>query len=305
MDIYEFKQQLISTGLFKKVSGDGQYKCQTCPYCGDTKYHMYVKIKPGSDDPVLYKCFKCNSSGLLKQDWLDYFGIEMKVPPIKGRKRIRPNSSVDLNEPILDPVKDRGMIEMCREYFMKRLGVEPTMDELKAFQLIGNPFDYVKSYLGGDMWGLKDRLWFRMNNGCIAGRAVDDNVSLRWRKRSPAGMSAGLYSIKFPVDTCKPIIICICEGVLDAIGLYYHVSIPNAVYVACMGSDYAAGMRYAIDMGVFGDSVSVHIYKDADVNRVSVPMSYKRLFKSVNVYHNNLAKDYGVKRELIEIEKSF
>ena len=37
----EYKQKLLDTGLFKRVS-EGQYTCQVCPFCGDRKSHMYV-----------------------------------------------------------------------------------------------------------------------------------------------------------------------------------------------------------------------------------------------------------------------
>ena len=143
-----------------------------------------------------------------------------------------------------------------------------------------------------------------MNNGGIAGRSIDDNVSLRWRKRTREDMKGGVYTIKSPIATDKPIVVCIAEGILDAIGLFYHCDIPNAAYIACMGSDYVNGIKHAIDMGVFGDSVSVHIYKDSDVNFVKIPKMYSQLFKSVSVYRNSMAKDFGVKKELIELEKT-
>lgn len=303
MDILEFKRRLLDTGLFKKAT-NGWYSTKTCPYCGDMKNHMYVYIDPGSENPIGYNCFKCHSKGLMKQDFLDYYGIQMKVPYVKGRNRLQQNSPTEMIGDLIDPEKHAGTIMMCQEYFERRLGVVPSISDLKAFQLIGDPESFVRSYLGGESWGLKDRLWFLMSNGGMAGRSIDDNVSLRWRKRTRNDVKGGLYSIKSPIATDKPIIVCICEGVLDAIGLYYHCDIPNAAYIACMGSDYVNGVKYAIDMGVFGDSVTVHIYKDSDVNFVTIPKMYSQLFKSVSVYRNSMAKDFGVKQDMIELEKT-
>ena len=59
-NLLKYKEELLNTGLFRRVS-EGQYVCKTCPFCGDTKSHMYVLIKLNDDTPVLYNCFKCNS----------------------------------------------------------------------------------------------------------------------------------------------------------------------------------------------------------------------------------------------------
>ena len=302
MDSIEFKRRLLETGLLRKAT-NGWYRCQTCPYCGDTKWHMYLFVDIGRDSPVGYNCFKCHQKGLLKQDWLDYFGINLKVPYVKGRRRMQPNSTTEMIDDLIDPEKHSETIALGKEYIERRLGVIPTFNDLKAFQLVGDPAWYVRSYLDNDTWGLKDRIWFRMHNGGIAGRALSDNTSLRWRKRTPPNVVGGLYTVKCPVNTEQMINVCVCEGVVDAIGLYYHNFLQNAVYIACMGSDYVKGVSHALDMGVFGDSVCINVFKDSDVNRVVLPKSHTQLFRSVTVYRNSMAKDFGVKKEQIDLEK--
>ena len=301
----EFKRKLLETGLFEKVSREGQYRCKVCPYCGDAKSHLYVLIRQNDDIPVLCNCFKCNHKGLIDEKFLDYFGIDdMDIPKVKGRKRIRPgvaNTMID----VLNTDTDSETIQIASDYIEYRLGVRPTFDDLKKFMVIGNPTEYVTAYLDGETWGLKDRVWFMMNNGSIVGRSLDDNVNVRWRKRTVPGTMAGLYSIKQPIAIDKPVNVCICEGVMDAIGLYYHGNIPNAVFIATMGSRYEAGIHYAIDAGIFGDSVNIRIYKDADIERVMINKRLSPLFKSISVYRNTLAKDYGVPMDKIEIEKCF
>ena len=306
MNILEFKRKLLDTGLFRKVSGEGQYVCKTCPYCGDAKNHFYVRISM-DEEPVVCHCFKCNYGGLLNDKFLEYFNIERKVPFVKGRKRISNSNSVDVLKELLDLEKDTKTIQMCKEYLKHRLHVDCSNEELKAFQLIGNPVDYINTYLGGDCKGLNGRIWFRLNNGNIIGRSVDDQDEFRWKKRNNIrnNMGFGLYSIKTPVYLDKPINICICEGILDAIGLYYHGGIQNALYVACMGSNYAVGMKYALDMGVFGDGVNIRIYKDADIDSVRIPRKLSCLFHSCNVYRNTLAKDYGVPVDQLDIERCY
>ena len=309
MALAEFKRKLLDTGLFQKVTGKGQYRCTTCPFCGDTHKHMYVKIDQDNDDPVLYKCFKCAASGIMNQQWLDYFDItDIQIPKIKGLRRIQSNGVSDVIPELIDFEKDAESIAECSAYIQKRVGVYPSKNELKAFQFVGNVFEYVTAYLGGDLKGLKGRVWFRLSNGNIAGRALDDENSFRWRKRNridALGVTrgGGIYIIKNQVDPYQTINICICEGVMDAIGLYYHGGINNAVFIACMGLDYQVGMKHALDMGIFGDNVNIRIYKDPNIDTVRINYTWKRIFKSVVVYRNALGKDYGVPGNMIELEK--
>jgi hypothetical protein len=58
-----------------------------------------------------------------------------------------------------------------------------------------------------------------------------------------------------------------------------------------------------LDRGIFGDSVCIHIYKDADVKDVRIDKSKCMWFKSVDVYMNTIGKDFGVSADEIEIEK--
>jgi len=305
----EFKRKLLATGLFRKVSGKGQYRCQTCPFCGDMKNHMYVKIDQDNDEPVLYKCFKCAASGIMNQAWLDYFDItDIQLPKVKGLRRIQSSGVSTIIPELIDFEKDSESIQIASTYIQKRVGVIPSKSDLKAFQVVGNVGDYVTAYLGGDTRGLKDRVWFRMANGNIAGRAIDDANEFRWRKRNRTSGSdgsgcSGAYIIKNQIDPYQTINICICEGVFDAIGLYYHSCVTNSVFIACMGMDYQVGIRYAMNMGIFGDSVNIRIYKDSNIDIVRLNPRWKNMFKSITIYRNSIGKDFGVPADQIEIER--
>lgn len=305
MDHSEFKRKLLDTGLFRKVSGDGQYVCKTCPFCGDMKNHMYVSIKQGNDSPVMYHCFKCNAGGILNDKFLEYFGIDdIPIPKFRKQKRIQPSGSYTEIEDLLDAEKHGSMIEMASQYIASRVGVTPTLEDLKKFQIIGNPWEYVKAYLGGDEKGLRNRVWFRLSNGNMVGRSTDPNVEFRWRKYNGTQMGMkGIYTIKHPVDTYQTINVCISEGVMDAIGLFYHYEVSNPVYIACMGKDYTAGIEHVLNMGIFGDSVNIRVMKDADVDQIRIPRGYSQLFKDISIYQNSMGKDFGLTASEISIEK--
>lgn len=306
MNLNEFKLKLIDTGIFRKVNSKGQYRCKECPFCGDAKNHMYVLIRTGDDTPVMYNCFKCNAHGFMNTEFLNYYGIDnLEIPKVKGTRRIA-NGRNEIGMADLIGEHDGEMIAIAKDYIRYRVGVEPTDSQLKEFQLIGNPDLYIDDFIGGHC-NTKGRVWFRMGNGAMIGRSFEknDNGGMRWKKFTGerSYLENGIYIIKKGVIATLPINVCICEGVMDAIGLYYHSNVSNAVYIACLGRDYTKGMMHAISMGVFGDSVNIRIYKDADVDKVKVKKVYGKMFKRIDVYRNSIGKDFGVHEDCIEIEK--
>ena len=50
-----------------------------CPYCGDSKIsnhgHFSILLDLNSDAPILYRCFKCNESGILTPQTLEDLDI--------------------------------------------------------------------------------------------------------------------------------------------------------------------------------------------------------------------------------------
>lgn len=299
----EFKMFLLDTGIFKKTGRKGQYRCQECPFCGDMKAHMYVKISlDNPQEPVLYYCFKCNAFGFINQEFLSYYGIEnTRIPKCFARRKL---DTGGYSVKQIDLIHDNDDVSAIVSYIQQRVGVTPTMEELKQFQVIADPAAYVKMITGSDAKFTNDRIWFKCANGSMTGRSVDDHASRRWVKYTIEG-SVGkmLYTIKKPVDLLKPINVLICEGVIDCFGLYYHYPIDNAMYIACLGSHYDDGIQYMIDRGIFGDSVYIKIFKDNDVKTVKPNKRLWSFFKNVSIYHNTEAKDYGVPSEKIFIEK--
>jgi hypothetical protein len=132
---------------------------------------------------------------------------------------------------------------------------------------------------------------------------------MRWLKyKTNKCRTAGLYRISIPVDLYKPINIIISEGVMDSIGLYYNYTCcENNLYVSVMGKQYIKGLQYAIDRGIFGDSVSVRIMKDSDVpiDQIYIDWRMRSLFKKIDIYENNVSKDYGVTSDLFDVHKVF
>lgn len=310
-DVYEFKEKLKETlesyGQLKRTNSTW-YRMKECPKCGDKKWHCYICIDSSSDGPIGYNCFKCNSKGIVDQKFIDGIGfIDITIPKFVGGRKLNIGETVSTKIPDMT-VNDMDNIDGVCKYIESRVGVYPTLAELQFFHYIGNAKKYCTDYLGTDDIGVvRNRYWFQMTNGNIVGRYKDDNTNMRWLKyKTNKCKQKGLYKISLPVDLYQPINVLITEGVMDAIGLYYNYhGCDNNVYISVLGKNYIGGIMHAIDRGIFGDSVSIKIFKDSDVktNSIYIDNNIRKLFKKIDIYENLSGKDYGVKPDEIDIHK--
>lgn len=308
----EFKHELIASGAFDKIrSRQHQYRGIVCPFCGDENKHFYIRINLDQPtEPCLYNCFKCNASGILNQQVLDTYGLELKLACFASSsfKKTISSSSVNSTPDYVD-ITPEDNVDDVANYIENRLGYKPTIDELKMFQYVPNPYQYATEYLKHDFRHrdtFRDRYWFRITNGSISGRYKDDTSNIRWIKyKSSVTDDTYMYTIKKPFSVEGPITVCISEGIFDSIGLYYYnkmnTSIRNAIYISVLSSNYTKGIEYVLDKGIFGNDVRINIYKDSDVHYIKIPSKLYQLFRSINVYQNVNGKDYGMRD--IEIEK--
>ena len=305
--LMKFKEELVNSGILQRTpTNREQFRTQVCPRCGDAKYHTYVKVSFTNDDPVVWHCFKCNASGIVNQEWLNAHELDIQAPTnIKYQKRLTVNDTPTTK--LLDvSVKENHDITRVSEYIHSRVGHIPTLQELQAFQYVGDPVTYANDYLGG-YYNYGDRCWFLLSNGTMIGRTYHDTDKQRWiRFKTNRVRHRGLYTMKTPIDLYQSINIVIAEGVMDVIGLYYLHPYDNAFYIGTLGSEYAFGLQYMIKRGIFGNSVNIHIFKDEDVanQNIMIDKRTKRLFKHIDVYENLNGKDYGILPNQIELHRT-
>ena len=305
--VIEYKESLLSRGGFRRVSTT-QYRIQECPKCGDRKWHCYVKIDLSNDEPVLYKCFKCNSGGIVDDKFLEFIGIDdISVPKFKFGRRLDVSETVSEKINSMTVVDGDDITGIC-DYINRKVGHYPSLSELQSFNYVGDPYKYTRDYLGTEGQSvLRNRYWFRLTNGNISGRWYNDEVEYQWmRYKSNRVKTVGLYKLNVPVDMYQPINVIIAEGVMDVIGLYYNYNgSANNVYIGVMGKDYYRGIKYILARGLFGHSVSIQIFKDSVVNEKDIYIDYnmKKLFKRVDIFENLMGKDYGVLPDELDIHK--
>lgn len=305
----KFKEELINSGVLKRTATRrDQFRGKYCPRCGDEKYHCYVKINVTTDEPVLWHCFKCNEGGIVGKEFLKAYGLDNVTLP----KNVKYQKAIEIHETVSTKLNAVSCNELDNvddviNYIYGRIGVYVNLTDLQMFRYVGNPISYVKEFFDdGDLKQLKNRHWFQLTNGNIIGRFNNDDTEYRWlRFYTKRIRGRGIYTMRCGVDTHDVINIVIAEGIMDVIGLYYHYPLENAIYIATLGSDYKAGIQHVLKMGLFGDSVMIHIFKDSDVNNdmIKIPDGMMKLYKHIYVYQNMAGKDYGVHKDGLDIHR--
>ena len=103
--------------------------------------------------------------------------------------------------------------------------------------------------------------------------------------------------------------IVAAEGVFDIISLFYNVfdaDDTNKIFCATCNGQYRNALMYYINKGLVGRNIYVDIYRDNDNDKF---MNYKKLkaelksyTKNYRVYYNTLSKDFGVPKDMIDID---
>ncbi|MMZ42269.1 hypothetical protein D1872_37890 [compost metagenome] len=314
-----------------------------CPYCGDSrkslrKGHFRVKIDVSNEEePILYHCARCAEGGILTpaiMRILELNDLEINSSLIENNNRIikasRKKFGIKDNhfqwkipKPDLSHTGTRNKMD----YLNDRLGIDLGPEEwvrLKTIFSLGHFFQLndIKHYTQKqDRLNLLHRNYvgfLSIRNEFINFRNIHKDKNLRWDKYSVLPSienTRKFYTIPNDIDllSMEPITIHIAEGVLDILGVYYHLNHQNNyrhVYTAVCGSAYLNVLIYFIEMGLIGN-VNVRIYSDNNFSPAFYKPIVRRLKPWVNSFHviyntikdKNGKADFGVPKNLISPEE--
>lgn len=334
---YELLDRLNTIKGFYRVSSD-QYNMR-CPLCGDSKKdynkkRFYIKINPNDDSPIVYCCHNCNSSGLLTSDVLrsmDIIDLSFSSKLTRYNKHAMKTlikrvgvKYKKLNVKIPHPkATDINMAK--KQYILDRLGLSLTAKELVDLKCVFSINDFIKINNIENVSLSKNRLYhiekdyvgfLTANNEFISFRDITNSNKLRYDKYNimPELINTvKMYSIPNSIDILspEPMYINIAEGVFDILGVYFHLrnqTTKNNVYVAVCGSGFINVVKYYMKLGFVGSNIVYNIYSDSDhglyfYNKV---IELLKTWKcKVNIYYNNIGKDYGVPMDDIELTKKY
>ena len=123
-----------------------------CVYCGDSRNklhgHFSIKIDMNSDSIILYRCFRCNESGILTSQTMEDLGIPLSIEDAKALdvlNRLNNKSTYARQRPLnyrvpvlIDPVDSKLKLD----YLNNRLGIEFTPEMIQESKIILSIMDF-------------------------------------------------------------------------------------------------------------------------------------------------------------------
>jgi hypothetical protein len=338
-----FIDSLYGRGEYIRQVNDIQYRTR-CPFCGDSKSnlntgHLYIKINPDDNYPMVYHCFKCEESGVVDDNLLlalNIGDINLKSnittlnktsDRIKGQKFLTDDEVINFNYK-LPEVKDYNKIK----YIEDRLGCNLSIEDIEKFKIITSLRDFLicnnikeitmENYICHNIE--KNYVGFLSFGGAyILFRDITNTQQYRWIKYPTTNDSRGcklFYSISNSIDvfTRDNININLSEGVLDILSAYKNLNYNNSndLDIAVCGKQYLYVLNALNSMGFVGSNINLNIFSDNDEifnNKNNNPTNIeyfkkllhknKYLYNSTNIYYNLIDKDIGVAKDKIKLKK--
>ena len=335
---------LFNRGVYTKQVDGVEYRTR-CPYCGDSQKnlntgHLYIRIDPDDNFPMVWNCFKCDEHGIVNSDLLSMLEID-NVALRSNVIALNKTSDKMKAYKFLNNTKtiffDYTLPEIIRgdktKYIEDRLGLALNDDDLREMKVITSFREFliqnnIKQLLceSNVAFQIEDHYvgFLSYGGSHILFRDITGKEYFRWIKYPITMESKGcriFYSMEAQVDlfTDDDITINLSEGVLDCLSgclnLDHHN--PNTMNIAVCGKQYTSVLSYLTEIGFVGSNIHINIYADNDAqfnkkkNNVPTDINYfkkimrkhKYLYGSVNVYYNTLSKDIGVPRQEISLKK--
>jgi len=266
-----------------------------CPYCGDSKNqshgHFSIKIDIDNDnEPMLFRCFKCDVSGILTNDVLEEIGIDVSNDMAntigkfnKSTTKSQPGiitKPLDYNVPIYSDtyINRRKLI-----YLNDRLGLNLTYGDCNRIKCILNFYDFIKLNNIEYLPDIKSTKIDLLNNNYIGFLSCNNNMIV----------FRNIYNDKYRR--------------YEKVKLNNRVINPNSFYII----PNTFNMLYTDDMHIhrLNTNLIVHLYSDNDktnadhlkyLNKIrnSGLVWIKKLIVHRNIYNGE--KDYGVPKSNID-----
>ena len=327
-----------------KPSSNKQNWVVRCPYCGDSSHgghgHFSIRIDVNSDAPMIFRCFRCNESGLLTAKTLD--DLDIGLPQDLQRSlelinRMPGNSEYfrDKIKPYRVPVpEDTGENARKLHYINKRIGSKLTYEECAEYRIILSIAEFMRAnHLkiskndDGNSINIPLKSLQELETNYL-GFLSSNNNKITFRDITPDqhGFFGRYYKVtidifnqspntfyglknQFNLLYTGPIDVHISEGTFDILSVYRnlkHDESQNALFFASCGYGFGTILKYLVYMGVDTDVV-LHIYSDNDKGDFEHRRSLKKYgipiwLDQVIVHRNGYPgeKDFGVPKSRIK-----
>lgn len=333
---------LRNRGIYFKPVNNIEYRTR-CPFCGDSDNentgHLYIRINPSDNLPIVYHCFKCESKGIMKEETLlalDIHDVGLK----SGLMTLNHTSDRMDNKNLMNETKsisfDYQLPEIKRgpkiAYIEDRLGVHLSDDDLIKMKVITSLREFlilndIKTLTcpNEDAYRFEDHFvgFLTYGNSHILLRDISNNDRYRWVKYpitedSRANRIFYVMSMEIDPMTTEDITINLAEGVFDTLSICHNLGYneKNVINICVSGKYYDKILLFLLDLGLVGSNITINVFSDNDAifNKKSVKgtslehyqkvlKNFKYLYGEINVFYNLINKDCGVPKEKICLKK--
>lgn len=326
----QLKEYLLSNlSNARTGSGGKEIICQCqLPGCSDTKQHLYIGPFDDSDKPIVYNCFKCNSSGIVNKDFLEQYGVSFNdinnelLESNKGSPYKCKGIDNDLYYNIkYTNITDSNLSRMKLGYINNRLGTNFTYKDCIDNKIVLNLLDILNEnritkytrdqkiieQLNGAFIGFLSRANDSLNMRNLAQGKVHSSIDMKYINYKIFNVTANndYYILPTSFDLGKKVKIYIAEGAMDILSIKYNVmcDFENSIYVAGKGKAYRNSLIYLIQ--TYGlTNLDIHFFPDKDVqdyiikdiSKLFAPFGYT-FYMHRNGYNGE--KDFGVPKDKI------
>lgn len=318
----------------KEASGGKELVCH-CRYCQDSKDHghMYIKVPQEKNDPILFHCFKCQTSGIVDSrtliDWGIYdpvMGLEVDKINKDASKNLRSSGYNRKWYKFNNHVYDTDLALAKLEYINNRLGTNLSLDECLRNKIIFNlqdvlTFNNIKNYtrsnniveqLNYNFLGFLslDNNFVNLRRLCDEGLVYDtiDKRYINYNIHGKQDNTEKMYILPTTIDLTDPrrVNIHIAEGPFDILSIRYNLrKNEDGIFAAITGSGYKGLVIHLINtFKIF--YFNLHVYPDNDQfggrKMIEELVDIIRPYGSILYEHRNTLegeKDFGVPSDRI------
>ena len=288
-----------------------------CPLCGDSQTdprdsHCYIKCSYDPNEPIWFKCFKCNQGGRVGPWFLKKLNLKQDVINMLDNGRYS-KLTVATESLVKIATGNVVMNSPQTKYIEDRVGKGFTVDDYERFKIIWNTNDimeYITNARIRNTFPSNDSTisFLSDNQAVVLNRTFFEGEESQWKKITLFNVpSKAFYTIKTPIDlfTLDDVVVNIAEGIFDILSVYKNFNdCENSAFIATLGSDYISAVNYAIAKGLVGHNIELRIYIDNGIKEKQLVHGLKRfkwMFKSIKIFRNIKAKDIGVPIDQIQL----
>ena len=310
-------------------------RCCRCPDSKNpTHGHLSIKIDLNDDSPMVYRCFKCDTSGLVTSTFLEELGISLDYEFNKNLKAFNKHAmkvarkynifteAPELGVPLYE--SDRIINKKKLAYFNQRLGTDIDFKDARDLKLILNLFEFVRlnnieslPASDGKLKLLNNNYigFLSSNNNCITFRNIYNDKYPRYLKLN---INENIYNpnsfynipVTFDPLYTNEVNVHVSEGTFDIASVYLNVmnkELKNNFYFASCGFGLVTVLKYLLSIGL-NTGINLHIYGDNDKTdeeiiklmypvRDTVMIWIDKVFIHRNMFEHQ--KDYGISKDFI------